>query len=231
MNATVIKIGGSLALHPEKLKVLCIKLGELSKKHRLIVIPGGGEFSDVVRDLDKRFSLSVSVSHRMAILGMDEYGLLLSDLIPNSTIVNKLEELEIFLSSSRLPIFLPSNLLLREDSLENSWDVTSDSITVYFASLLMVKKIVLITDVDGIYTDNPKIHPESKLIKQLSAHELFAMDKRTSVDKIVPKLLMKFPANCFIVNGLFPERVLAILDEQAAVCTLIKSGPSNSFFE
>lgn len=231
MNATVIKIGGSLALYPEKLKALCIKLGELSKKHRIIVIPGGGEFSDVVRDLDKRFSLSVNVSHRMAILGMDQYGLLLSDLMPNSAPVNKLEELEYFLNSSRLPIFLPSNLLLLEDPLENSWDVTSDSIAIYFANRLMVKKILLVTDVDGIYTDSPKTHPESKLIKQLSAHELFAMDRRTSVDKIVPKLLMKFPANCFIVNGLFPERVESILDGLAAVCTLIKRGPSNCFFE
>jgi aspartokinase-like uncharacterized kinase len=56
------------------------------------VVPGGGEFADVVRCLDERFSLTCGVSHRMAILGMDQYGLLLSDLMPNSVTVCKLEE-------------------------------------------------------------------------------------------------------------------------------------------
>ena len=91
MNATVLKVGGSLALYPEKLKALCTELSLSSKKHRLIVVPGGGEFADVARSLDKRFSLSCSASHKMAILGMDQYGYLLSDLMPGSHTPNKFE--------------------------------------------------------------------------------------------------------------------------------------------
>ena len=49
------------------------------------------------------------------------------------------------------------------------------------------------------------------------------MDKRTSVDKTLPKMLLNLPIDCFVVNGLFPERVEAILDGQDVVCTLIKS--------
>jgi 5-(aminomethyl)-3-furanmethanol phosphate kinase len=223
MNATVIKIGGSLALYPEKLKALCIKLGELSKKHRLIVIPGGGEFSDAVRNLDKRFSLSARASHRMAILGMDQYGLLLSDLIPNSVTLSKLEEIICLLDSGGLPVFLPSNLLLRDDPLENSWDVTSDSIAVYLAQRLQVNKVLLVTDVDGVYGDDPKTS-KTKLIEQLSAREASAMNKRTSVDKALPKLLLNLSIDCFVVNGLFPDRVESVLDGFDVVCTLIKGG-------
>jgi aspartokinase-like uncharacterized kinase len=47
------------------------------------------------------------------------------------------------------------------------------------------------------------------------------MNKRTSVDKFLPKLLLNLPIDCFVVNGLFPERVKAVLDGQEAVCTLI----------
>ena len=64
MDATIVKVGGSLALHPEKLRILCAKLSEVSKKHKIIVVPGGGEFADAVRDLDKRFNLSCEVSHQ-----------------------------------------------------------------------------------------------------------------------------------------------------------------------
>jgi hypothetical protein len=222
MNATVVKVGGSLAFYPEKLKVLCIKLSEISKKHRIIVVPGGGEFADVVRCMDQVFSLSCSASHRMAILGMDQYGLLLSDLMPNSATVNKLEEIKCFLDSDGLPVFLPSTLLLSEDPLENSWDVTSDSIAVYIASRLQAAKVLLITDVDGVYKSDPKTHSEAKFMENVSATDLLAMNERTSVDKALPILLLQSPIDCFVVNGLFPERVEAVLDGQNTVCTLIK---------
>jgi aspartokinase-like uncharacterized kinase len=221
LDATIVKVGGSLALYPEKLRALCAKLSEISKKHRLIVVPGGGEFADVVRDLDKRFNLSCETSHRMAILGMDQYGFLLSELIHNSSIVNQLENLQKVLDSPKLPVFLPSNLLLSEDPLENSWDVTSDSIAVYIAGRLQVRKVLLVTDVDGVYTCDPKKHSDAKLIKKLSAEQLLAMNKRTCVDKFLPEMLLKLPIDCFVVNGLFPERVEAVLDGQEAVCSLI----------
>ncbi len=222
MNATIVKVGGSLSLYPEKLRTLCVKISEISKEQKLIVVPGGGEFADVVRCLDKSFHLSASTSHRMAILGMDQYGMLLSDLMPDSITTNKLEEIKHFFDLNKLPIFLPSNLLLREDPLENSWAVTSDSIAVYIASMLQVTKVLLVTDVDGIFNSDPKTVSGAKLIKKLSANELLAMDKRTSVDKALPKLLLKTPIDCFVVNGLFPERIKLILAGQNSIYTLIK---------
>jgi 5-(aminomethyl)-3-furanmethanol phosphate kinase len=223
MNTTVIKVGGSIAAYPEKLRALCAKLSDVSKQHRIVMVPGGGEFADVARCMDERYSLSCGVSHRIAILGMDQYGLLLSDLLANSVLVSKLEELKKKLDSNVLPIFLPSNFMLRENPLENSWDVTSDSIALYIAHRLDVGKVVLVTDVDGIYDYDPKRNPGAKLIERLSAKELLAMNKRTSVDTTLPKLLLKMSVDCFIVNGLFPTRIEAILENQETLYTLIKS--------
>ncbi len=223
MNVAIIKVGGSLAAYPEKLKALCIKLSKVSKKHKLIVVPGGGEFADVVRSLDRRFSLSCTVSHRMAILAMDQYGLLLSDLMPHSVSVSKLQEIKYFLDLGGLPIFLPSQMLFHEDQLENSWNITSDSIAVYLALKLQVHKVLLVTDVDGVYLSDPKTYPDAQLITSLYASELLAMNKRTSVDHALPKLLLKASIDCFVVNGLFSNRIEAILEERKSVCTLIKS--------
>jgi aspartokinase-like uncharacterized kinase len=222
MNAAVVKVGGSLAACPEKLRNLCLKISEISKEHKLIVVPGGGEFADVVRRLDKRFHLSCNTSHRMAILGMDQYGMLLSNLIPSSITTSKFEEIKYFLDMGKLPIFLPSNLLLQEDPLENSWAVTSDSIAVYLAGRLKVTKVLLVTDVDGIYSNDPKTVSDAKLIKNLSASELLVMKKRTSVDKALPKLLLKTPLDCYVINGVFPERIKLALEGQDAIYTLIK---------
>ena len=111
--------------------------------------------------------------------------------------------------------------MLKEDPLENSWEVTSDSIAAYLCGRLGLKKLILITDVDGIYANDPKTHPNAELIRALSSSELLKMRKRTSVDQSLPNLLTQFHIECLVVNGLHPERVQAILEGQQTDCTLI----------
>ena len=218
----VVKIGGSLAEDSEQLKALGQKLSELAKKYAFIVVPGGSSFADVVRDFDQRFTLSSDVSHKMAILAMDQFGLLLSNFVPDSRFIHRLED-ENFLEAPNTPIFLPSQLMFQEDPLENSWDVTSDSIAAYIAIKGHAGKLVLVTDVDGVFTSDPKRHPEAVLIEQLSAEELLQLKQRTSVDRFLPKLLLDAGINCYVVNGKYPERVEAVLAGQHAICTFISS--------
>jgi aspartokinase-like uncharacterized kinase len=217
----VIKIGGSLAEEPERLRALCTKLSEFAKKFAIVVVPGGGRFADVVRDFDQRFTLSSGISHRMAILGMDQFGLLLSQIIPDSCATYLLNDAKQLSEIRVVPIFLPSRLMFKEDPLENSWDVTSDSIAAYVAGRLRVAKVLLVTDVDGIFTKDPKKHSGATLIEQLSAEDLLKLNKRTSVDRYLPKLLLESQIDCYVVNGKHPERIEAILAGQQATCTLI----------
>ena len=219
----LLKIGGSLAVYPEKLKKLCTSLSKLSEKHSIVLVPGGGEFADTVRKVDASFFLSSEIAHRMAILGMDQYGLLLSDLIVNSLTVDSLGAIKKAVASGKIPILLPSNLLFQDNVLENSWEVTSDAIAVYIAHLLSASKVILVSDVDGILSGDPKINSNAELIRKISADELLALKKRTSVDNFVPKLLLEWPLNCFVVNGLFPERVEAILVGRNTICTQINA--------
>ena len=87
-----------------------------------------------------------------------------------------------------MPVFLPVKLFFEEDPLENSWNVTSDSIAAYLANCLKAEKLVLATDVDGVYNSDPKKSVDSKLLPQVYAQEL-AGRARTSVDSFCP--------NCF----------------------------------
>lgn len=223
MDAIVVKVGGSLALHSQNLRNLCDKLNEASKTHKLIIVPGGGEFADKVREYDKQFHLSNKAAHQMAILAMDQYGYMLSDLIPNSFLVRKIENLQKTLDAGRTAIFLPSDFFLSSDPLENSWDVTSDSIAVYIAGQLDVCRVVLVTGVDGVFTCDPKKHPDAKVVDEISAKELLLIGERSSVDVFLPKLLLRLKIECYVVNGLYPDRIGDILDNRKTVCTLIKA--------
>jgi aspartokinase-like uncharacterized kinase len=219
----VIKVGGSLAEDPERLQALCRELSELAKTYALIVVPGGGRFADAVRELDQRFNLSSAVSHRMAILGMDQFGLLLCQVIPDSCATYLLDDAKQLSEVGVVPVFLPSRLMFKDDPLENSWDVTSDSIAAYVAKRVRVKKLILATDVDGVFTSDPKTRSDAKIIGQVSAEELLELKQRTSVDRYLPKLLLDAEIGCYVVNGRYPDRIASILAEQQTTCTAISA--------
>jgi hypothetical protein len=217
----VIKVGGSLTEDSVSLITFCQELGALAKSYRMLVVPGGGKFADVVREFYRNFDLPDTVAHKMAILSMDQFGLFLSSITPNSQATHVLEETRRLSSAGILPIILPSRLMFQKDPLEHSWDVTSDSIAAYIAGLLLAKKLILVTDVDGVFTEDPKKDPNAMMIEKLSANELLDWNKRTSVDKFLPRMLLKTRLDCYVVSGKHPERIKAILKGEKTICTQI----------
>jgi aspartokinase-like uncharacterized kinase len=157
----------------------------------------------------------------MAALGMDQYGLLLADVIPRCRLAFSLGVVPGLSGSGRVVVLLPSRLVFRARSLEASWDVTSDSIAAYVAGRLDVPKLVLVTDVDGVFTGDPKTVAGVELVREVSALGLLELGSRTSVDKHLPKVLLKFGLTCFVVNGRFPERVSRVLAGEETACTRI----------
>lgn len=222
MDAT-LKIGGSLSEEPDKLRALCLGLSEWAKTHMITVVPGGGRFADTVRELDERFHLQATVAHNMAILAMDQYGIFLSSITPGSRTTSTLDGARQHSEAKLVPILLPSKLMSRTNPLPHSWEVTSDSITGYIAGELSSEKLILVTDVDGIYTGNPKEDPAAELIEEISVAELSKRDARTSVDRYLPRVISEARLDCYVVNGGYPGRVLAILDNELPRCTRIRA--------
>src|SRR4029079_5610893 len=85
---TVVEVGGGRAREAggNALRVLCAALAEAGERHPLLVVPGGGAFADAVRDHDRRFGLAPGTAHRMAVLGMDQFGWALAELIPGAAL-------------------------------------------------------------------------------------------------------------------------------------------------
>ena len=217
----VIKVGGSLAENPHVLKALGEELCLIAKTHSIVVVPGGGKFADAVRELDSKHALPASLSHKLAISAMDQYGMFLSHVVPDCCSCDSLKVAQKLAKEGAVPIFLPSNLLSQEDPFEPSWDVTSDSIAAYIAVKVNAAKAIFVSDVDGIFTKDPKKHADAKLLRNVSARELASRGERTSVDKFLPTFLMENPLDCYVVNGVYPKRIDAILSNQQTVCTRI----------
>jgi len=217
----VVKVGGSLSKHPLELKSLCAKLSILAKRYKVAIVPGGDGFADAVRKLDLTYGFPAGVSHKMAILAMDQYGLMLSALIPGSSLHNSLAKVRNLTRKGRVAIILPSKPLLMEDPFEPSWDVTSDSITAYIAAELHAAKAIFVTDVDGIYSVDPKKKVGARLFTTAQPDDLLKLKVRTSVDRFLPRFLTRNRIDCYVVNGFYPERVEALLVGRETVCTRI----------
>jgi 5-(aminomethyl)-3-furanmethanol phosphate kinase len=217
----VIKVGGSL--FPEKAIELCEAImtlnnssGHIPKK--ILFICGGGEFANKIREYDNEFYFSDTASHNSAIMCMDIIGTLLADKVIGLEAVKSIDKARSIINHGKLPVLIPSNVIELLDPLEHSWRVSSDSIALYISDLLKAK-LLIATDVDGIYTHNPS-RDDAKLIKFISAKKLLNFGE-TSVDEFLPELLIKNKSNCYVVNGNHPDRVISIIKDKSSKYTLI----------
>ena len=205
---TVVKIGGGV--DESALPALCTTLGELGERHRLLVVPGGGRFADAVRAADHRFGLRGATAHRMAILGMEQFGWLLSDLIPRAVRCADLSQ-EI---SGRTAVLLPAGLSL--GGLPESWQVTSDSIAAWVADAVGAERLLLVKNVDGLYADWP---PRGEPLREVSVAALGA----GGVDEYLPALLERAHFETWVIGGRDPARVAELLDRGTTAGTRIAS--------
>jgi len=140
----VLKLGGSLA----KSGGLTVCLAALAAiRGDVVVVPGGGVFADAVREAQPRFGFSDRAAHRMAILAMEQYALMLVDRLPRLAPCITLEEMRRAAAAGRPAIWLPTMLALAEPTIPQSWDVTADSLAAWLARRLGAERLVLVKSV------------------------------------------------------------------------------------
>ena len=171
---------------------------------------GGGEFANLIRKYDGEIEFSEDVTHETAIDSMDILAKLLNDKLAFTEISYTIEEAKSISDSNKIPIMICSGILKENEPFKHSWDVTSDSIAAYIASLLDAK-LLIATNVNGIYTKDPSLSG-AELINEIDVNELLTFDE-SSIDLMLPTLLIEYGLDCYVVNGEYPERVLSIMND------------------
>lgn len=142
----VVKLGGSV-LQAAELRPWLAALAVLPGAPR-VVVPGGGPFADTVRDAQARLGFHDLAAHRMAILAMQQYGLMLQALEPRLGLAETSTDLAAIPPGAGT-VWLPWRMVGLEPGIEPSWDVTSDSLALWLArhldslQLLLVKSAAL----------------------------------------------------------------------------------------
>src|SRR5690606_35154882 len=111
---------------------------------QIVIVPGGGILADAVYESQMLSGISDLVAHKMAVMAMDQYGILLAGL--NAELVTAGSDLEIAERGwqHRAVIWLPSNMVIADESIPTTWEVTSDSLAAWLAQKLNANHLILV---------------------------------------------------------------------------------------
>ena len=138
----VIKLGGSLLGSPE-LKGWLDVLAR-NGDGQIVIVPGGGILADAVHESQQLSGVSDLVAHRMVVMAMDQYGILLAGL--NGNLVTAASDLEIAERGwqHKVVVWLPSAMVIADESIPTNWEVTSDSLAAWLAHKLNAEHLILV---------------------------------------------------------------------------------------
>jgi aspartokinase-like uncharacterized kinase len=212
----IFKIGGTLLENPIYLKNTFTQFLRLIQENRIktiILIPGGGSYANFIREIDIRLNIGDTLAHWMAIFAMNYNGYIIKQQYSSITLTEEIEELKT--ADRTISLFLPFNYLKKNDFLPHSWDVTSDSITLYIAHKLGLKECFLIKDVDGIIDENGEViqNLTSSLYFQLKkSGKLAKIDAQKNelkqskpIDNYTLELIDNYNLSCILLNGAVKE--------------------------
>jgi aspartokinase-like uncharacterized kinase len=229
-KTALFKIGGTILEDFKNLYSTMTQFSQLVEKDvilKIIIIPGGGSFANFIRKVYSELKFTDELAHWMSIISMNYNGIELGKKFP---------KLEIFEDCDKLKeigkcfcIFLPYQFLKKNDKLPHSWDVTSDSITLFLAKRLGLNECFLIKDIDGI------LNEKNRVIREISASEFRKMkesgkflklkssddelkSRSRPIDPYMLTLIEKWKISCVILNGTFEnQRITDFFDESKSL--------------
>lgn len=228
IDRVVLKLGGHLLFNDNGsfnigyLKDLAKTLKILEEKiDKLVIVVGGGhkarEYINTAREFISNNSaldrLGIAVSHINALL----LSLILGKLpytIPSSLqeLMDKIYERKIIIIGG----FQPGQ--------------STTTVSALVAEAINADMLIIATDVDGIYTSDPKKNPDAKLVKEITITELEKIFEESVIDAGEYKLLDTYTIKILkrshiptvVLNGKNPENLIKILHGYK-IGTLIKT--------
>jgi aspartokinase-like uncharacterized kinase len=143
----IVKLGGSLADWPDLKDWVRLLSGPRAVD--LAVVPGGGPFADQVRAAQQRWRFSDRIAHRMAVLAMEQYGLMLCGLSRGRLVLaDRPAAMRAALRRGLTPVWSPRAMVFADAQgarrIAETWSVTSDSLAAWLAGAAHARRLVLV---------------------------------------------------------------------------------------
>lgn len=233
-DLNVVKVGGHGIVDYGKEVVLPLvqEIGELSREHQILVATGGGvrvrHILDVGMDLGMPTGVLAELAGKISEQNAIMLALLLSPYHGVRIHSADLLELPMLMNLGVLPVIQgtpPYGLYEQPAEVGVIPPHRTDTGAFLAAEVLGAKNLILVKNVDGLFSENPFTNPMAEMIEKISAPELIEMDMEDMVlePKVVELLLhSRAIREVKIVNGHKPGNVRkAVLGEK--VGTIIRA--------
>jgi molybdenum storage protein len=209
----VVKIGGHgvIDFGREVVLPLMEELGELSKKHKMLVVTGGGvrvrHILDIGIDLGMPTGVLAELAGKISEQNAEIVTLLLSKWGGSRIKTGDLLDLPTMLHLGLLPVVQgtpPYGLYEHPPELGLIPPHRTDTGAFLMAEVLGASSCILVKNVDGLYTEDPRVNPNAQLIEDITVDELNAMDMEDMVMERKILYLLRDAVNVRqirIVNG------------------------------
>jgi len=208
----VVRIGGSVVASPPNPEIMSKYAGLLrelkEQRHELVVVVGGGsvarDFIRIAKDMGlsefDQDEVAIGVSRLFAQLLAMKLGDLGSGSVPTSVdeAVQELNTGKIVVMGGVRP------------------GMTTDAVAAMVAEQVGAELLVKATDVDGVFTRDPRKHPNAKKIDELDFDDLSRLFEENRhkagihqiLDSKAVKVLERSKVRMVVVNGFKPTNVL-----------------------
>ena len=138
----VVKIGGSLSHDPALRKWLIELVGVGGG--RVVIVPGGGDFADKVRQYQAEWRFNDLAAHNMCLLAMTQYALLMQGLVPELVLASSEAKIRRALRDGRVAVWVPTALMRDVPDPMSNWETTSDSLAAWLSTRLNAERLTLV---------------------------------------------------------------------------------------
>jgi uridylate kinase len=213
----VIKIGGHLISRPDGLDLDFMRsYAEIISRRfaggRWCVVVGGGEEARRYVSAARSLGFSEAFCDMLAIKVTRIHALIFSALIGEKACRLIPESLEQLVEYSK------NDMIAVIGGLQPAQSTTA--VAALAAEALGAEKLIIATDVEGVYTDDPKKNPDAKLLREVTLSRLEVILRESShaageyklIDQLALKVLRRSGITALVIDGRRPENLEKALD-------------------
>jgi molybdenum storage protein len=209
----VVKIGGHGVIDYGRPVVMPLveEIGRLSKKHQVLVVTGGGTRVRHIMDIGLDLEMPTGVLSELAGKISEQNAIMISILLSEYGGVrikrDDLLDLPMLFRMDCLPVTHgtpPFGLYEPPVPVGRIPAFRTDTGAFLIAEAVGARRCILVKDVDGLYTEDPKTNDKARLIKEITAGELLAMDMEDMVVETKLVELLSISTNIkevYVING------------------------------
>lgn len=186
----VVKIGGHgvIDFGREVVLPLMEEIGELSTRHKMMIVTGGGvrvrHILDIGIDLGMPTGVLAELAAKISEQNAEIVTLLLSKWHGSQVKSGDLLDLPTMLHLGLLPVIHgtpPYGLFEHPPESGLIPPHRTDTGALLMAEVLGAKRCILVKNVDGLFTEDPRVNPDAELIKEITVAELLERDMEDMV--------------------------------------------------